>query len=196
MTLTAVATLLAPIMTHLLMKTFADQFVPIDVGAMFLSIVKMVILPIVAGLIFHHVFKQNVKLINKVMPAISMAGIAFIIAIITAAGRDSLLTLGLTPVLVVVIHNLLGYVLGYGLAKASGLDESSVRTVSFEVGMQNSGLASGIALEMGKVATMGLAPAVFGPFMNITGSALAAWWRGKHIPASPEAITKVLPEQN
>ncbi|MGB5358022.1 MAG: bile acid:sodium symporter family protein, partial [Eudoraea sp.] len=62
-----------------------------------------------------------------------------------------------------------------------GLDKKSARTVAFEVGMQNAGLASGIALEMGRVATMGLAPAVFGPMMNITGSSLATWWRGKPV---------------
>jgi len=57
------------------------------------------------------------------------------------------------------------------------MDETDCRTISIEVGMQNGGLASGIAMEMGKVATVGLAPAVFGPWMNITGSGLANWWR-------------------
>jgi BASS family bile acid:Na+ symporter len=59
------------------------------------------------------------------------------------------------------------------------MDEKSCRTIALEVGMQNGGLASGIALEMGKVATIGLAPAVFGPMMNVTGSSLATWWRSK-----------------
>ena len=113
------------------------------------------------------------------MPKISMLGIAVIITVITAAGRDSLLSIGLILIVLVLIHNILGYVLGYGSAKVMGMDEASSRTIAFEVGMQNSGLASGIALEMGKVASMGLAPAVFGPMMNITGSSLAAWWRGK-----------------
>ena len=66
------------------------------------------------------------------------------------------------------------------------MDEASCRTIAFEVGMQNSGLASGIALEMSKVASMGLAPAVFGPIMNISGSSLAAWWRNK--PVDKKAI--------
>lgn len=113
------------------------------------------------------------------MPKISMLGIAIIITVITAAGRDSLLSIGLILIVLVLIHNILGYVLGYGSARVMGMDEASSRTIAFEVGMQNSGLASGIALEMGKVASMGLAPAVFGPMMNITGSSLAAWWRGK-----------------
>ncbi|GGA75049.1 putative sodium-dependent transporter YocS [Neiella marina] len=177
LTLTAVATLLAPLMTPLLMDLLADQFVAIDPIAMLLSIMKMVILPIIAGVLVNHFFKSNIKLINKVMPFVSMAGIALIITVITAAGRDALLTIGATLVVVVIIHNVSGYLLGYGLAKVAGLDEKSARTISFEVGMQNSGLASGLALTMDKVATMGLAPAVFGPFMNISGSGLAAWWR-------------------
>jgi BASS family bile acid:Na+ symporter len=108
-----------------------------------------------------------------------MVGIAVIIAIITAAGRDSLLEIGMLLILACLIHNCLGYFLGYWGSKLVGMDERSCRTIALEVGMQNGGLASGIALEMGKVATVGLAPAVFGPMMNITGSSLATWWRGK-----------------
>ena len=94
-----------------------------------------------------------------------------------AAGRDNLLNIGALLIVLVIIHNVLGYLLGYGSAKFMGMDEVSSRTIAFEVGMQNSGLASGIALEMGRVASIGLAPAVFGPMMNITGSSLALWWR-------------------
>ncbi|MEL0226309.1 MAG: bile acid:sodium symporter family protein, partial [Flavobacteriaceae bacterium] len=82
------------------------------------------------------------------MPIVSMSGIGIIITIITAAGRDALLTIGLTLIVVVVIHNILGYVLGYNLSRLLGLDQKSARTIAFEVGMQNGGLASGIALEM------------------------------------------------
>ena len=117
--------------------------------------------------------------LDKAMPKISMAAIAIIIIIITASGRDSLLSIGLVLIAVVILHNISGYILGYYGSKLLGLDEKSCRTVAFEVGMQNSGLASGIALEMGRLATMGLAPAVFGPMMNITGSSLAAFWQRK-----------------
>ena len=78
-----------------------------------------------------------------------------------------------------------GYLLGYWICRLAGMDERSCRTIGLEVGMQNGGLASGIAMQMGKVATIGLAPAVFGPMMNITGSSLATWWRGK--PATESA---------
>ena len=183
LTLTAVSTLLAPLITPFYMSLLADEFVPIDAVAMFLSIGKIVILPLIAGLIFNHLLHGRFALLDKAMPNISMLCIGIIITVITAAGRDSLLTIGGILIVVVMIHNLLGYVFGYGGAKLMGMDEASSRTIAFEVGMQNSGLASGIALEMGKVATMGLAPAVFGPVMNISGSSLASWWRDR-LPGS------------
>lgn len=181
LTLTAVSTMLAPFITPFYMSILADEFVPIDAMAMFLSISKIVLLPILAGLLFNHFLHGRFPLLDKAMPKVSMLAIAVIITVITAAGRDSLLTIGGTLILIVVVHNLLGYLLGYGGAKLFKMDESSARAVAFEVGMQNTGLASGIALELGRISSMGLAPAVFGPFMNITGSSLATWWRGKPV---------------
>lgn len=179
LTLTAVATLLAPFMTPFLMTLLADQLVPIDFWAMMQSILKIVIIPVLAGLLFNHFLSGRFPWLDKAMPKVSMIGIAVIIAVITAAGRDDLLNIGLTLVLAAIIHNAAGYFFGYWGGKLSGLDEKSCRTVAFEVGMQNSGLASGIAKEMGRLATMGLAPAIFGPWMNISGSSLASWWRDK-----------------
>ena len=176
-TLTMVATLLAPLMTPLLMKTYADQLIPIDFMGMFWSICKIVIIPICIGLFINHIRKGRWTWIDWLMPKISMFGIALVITIITAAGRDSLLSIGFILIAVVVVHNILGYFIGYWASRASGLDIPSSKAIAFEVGMQNAGLASGISVEMGKIATMGLAPAVFGPFMNITGSALASYWR-------------------
>lgn len=115
------------------------------------------------------------------MPLISMAAIVMIITIITAAGRDNLLTIGGFLILASIIHNILGYFFGYWGCRVLKMKEQDCRTIALEVGMQNGGLASGIALEMGKVATVGLAPAVFGPWMNISGSSLASWWRNKKI---------------
>ena len=181
LTLTAVATLLAPVFTPFLMKLLANELVPINFLEMLWSIVKIVILPIIAGLLFNRFAHGRFGWLDRAMPIVSMAGIAVIITIITAAGRDSLLTIGLVLVLAVVIHNTAGYFFGYWGSRLIGLDQRSARTVAFEVGMQNAGLASGIALEMGRVATMGLAPAVFGPMMNISGSSLATWWRGRKI---------------
>ena len=179
LTLTAVSTLLSPLLTPFFMQLLANELVPIDFLAMFWSIIKIVILPILAGLLFNHFFHGKFKWLDKIMPKVSMAGIAIIITIITASGRDSLLSIGLVLIAVVIAHNFSGYLLGYYGGKLAGLDEKSSRTIAFEVGMQNAGLASGIALEMGRLATMGLAPAVFGPLMNISGSSLATIWKGK-----------------
>ncbi len=242
-TLTAFATMLAPLVTPTLMKYLAGQFVPIDFWSMMLSIINIVILPIVAGLMFNAIaygsekrksilyqllvyfliitgkniilyqtsdtelneallqFVKNIswflilplvggyffkaiakgskEYLDKALAFISMAGIAIIITVITAAGRDSLLEIGFLLILATLMHNSAGYLLGYWICKLARMDEKSCRTIALEVGMQNGGLASGIALEMGKVATIGLAPAVFGPMMNITGSSLATFWRGR-----------------
>ncbi len=240
-TLTAIATMLAPLITPSLMKLLAGQFVPIDFWDMMLGIINIVILPIVAGLMFNAVAYNKEKLrsiviqgvvyfliiagknlilyqtdeiatqaafmqlgkdllwflvlplvasllyknfakgskssLDKVLAFVSMAGIGVIIVVITAAGRDSLLEIGFLLVLACLLHNTTGYFLGYWICKLAKMDEKSCRTIALEVGMQNGGLASGIALQMGRVATVGLAPAVFGPMMNITGSSLATWWR-------------------
>jgi BASS family bile acid:Na+ symporter len=122
---------------------------------------------------------------SKILSLISMVGIAVIITIITATGRDSLLKVGALLIITSLLHNLTGYLLGYSVSWLSGMAEKDRRTIAFEVGMQNGGLASGLALQMGKIATVGLAPAIFGPLMNITGSVLASWWRGR--PVSEEA---------
>lgn len=176
LTLTMLATLVAPIITPFLMKLLANQFIPIDFQSMLWSITKIVIIPVIAGFAFNHIFKKSKRLIMDIMPKLSMIGIVMVIAIITAAGRDSLLDIGIKLLIIVLLHNTIGYILGYRLALISGLDQQSARTVALEVGMQNAGLASGIAVEMGKIATMGLAPALFGPIMNITGSTLAGNW--------------------
>lgn len=178
-TLTAVATLIAPIMTPLLMRIFSNQLVPIDFLNMMWGITKMVILPIAAGLLINKLGGRKIDMINKILPKISMAGIVFILTIITAAGRDSLLTIGIMLILASIIHNSMGYLLGYWSCKLAGLDQKSCRTIALEVGLQNAGLATGIAMQMGKLTTIGLAPAVFGPLMNITGSSLATYWREK-----------------
>ncbi|MBC7921354.1 MAG: bile acid:sodium symporter family protein [Ferruginibacter sp.] len=187
-TLTAVSTLLAPFLTPFLMKVLAGQFIPVDAGAMMLDIIQMVIVPIVAGLVFNRLFHGRLKWLDTALPVVSMVSIALIITIITAAGRDSLLSIGAWLIVAALIHNGSGYFLGYWFSRLIRMDERSCRTVAIEVGMQNAGLASAIALQMGKVATVGLAPAVFGPLMNITGSSLATWWRGK--PVAEAAVEK------
>ncbi len=185
---TTVSTPLAPFLTPLMMRLLAGRFVEVHAMTMLLDIVKIVILPIVAGLLFHYLVRGKFKGLDKAMPIISMGGIALIIVVITAAGRDSLLKVGALLVLATLMHNVAGYFLGYWAGRLLRFSEQDCRTISLEVGMQNAGLASGLALTMGKIATIGLAPAVFGPMMNTTGSSLASWWhnrdpeRGKRPP--------------
>jgi BASS family bile acid:Na+ symporter len=188
-TLTAIATLLAPFLTPFWMKVLGGQFIEVNAVAMMFDIIKMVILPIGAGLLFNKLLKGKSAWMDKAMPIVSMIGIALIIVVITASGRDNLLTIGPTLVLCALIHNTTGYVFGYSIGRLFRLSEKDSRTIAIEVGMQNGGLASGLAKEMGKAATVGLAPAVFGPLMNITGSMLASYWHRK--PVEDEGPTEV-----
>src|SRR5687768_10735512 len=178
-TITSLTTLMAPFVTPVLMKLLAGALVEIEVLKMMWDIIKMIIIPIGAGLIFNKLLSGKSKWLDDAMPIVSMLGIALIITIITAAGRESLLLIGPALILVVLIHNTFGYFLGYWSGRLFKMPESDCRTIAIEVGMQNAGLASGIAKEMGKIATIGLAAAVFGPLMNITGSALASWWHSR-----------------
>jgi BASS family bile acid:Na+ symporter len=149
------------------------------IHALLKSLAWFYLLPMVGALLLRHLLKGDKTLMSKILSFLSMAGIAVIITIITAAGRDSLLKVGALLLITSLLHNLAGYSLGYGVSWLFGMPEKDRRTVAFEVGMQNGGLASGLALQMGKIATVGLAPAIFGPLMNVTGSALASWWRSR-----------------
>jgi BASS family bile acid:Na+ symporter len=191
-TITAISTMLAPLVTPLLMKLLAGQFVEINVLHMMWDILKMVIIPIGAGLLFNSLFSGKMKWFDRAMPFLSMFGIIGIIVIITAAGRDSLLNVGLLLVLLVLVHNLCGYLLGYWSGRLFNMSERDCRTIAIEVGMQNGGLASGLAKGMGKIATVGLAPVIFSSFMNITGSLLAAYWHRKPIVEKAEKEEPVL----
>lgn len=150
------------------------------VSGVFINFLWFMCLPVAAAFLFTYFIKGNREGLNKLLSFISMLGIGIIITVITAAGRDSLLEVGFLLIIACLIHNLFGYSLGFSIARfVFNMDERDCRTIALEVGMQNGGLASGLALQMGKVATVGLAPAIFGPMMNITGSSLAMWWKNK-----------------
>jgi len=138
-------------------------------------------LPMAGAIVLSRYLKGDYKIMERVLSLFSVVGIAVIITIITASGRDSLLQVGLLLIITSLLHNFTGYTLGYLFAWLVRMPERDRRTIAFEVGMQNGGLASGLALQMGKIATVGLAPAIFGPLMNITGSVLANWWRGRPV---------------
>ena len=183
---TTISTMLAPFLTPLLMRLLGGSFVEIDFWAMVWDITKIVIIPVTAGLAFHYLIHGKFKWLDKAMPLLSMAGIALILVVITAAGRDNLVKVGALLLVATVLHNVLGYLLGYWSARVLRFHERDCRTIALEVGMQNAGLASGLALAMGKLATAGLAPAIFGPVMNISGSSLASWWHNHPPPAGED----------
>lgn len=178
-TLTAVSTLLAPLMTPLFMQWLAGEYVAISFWDMAWDITKIVLIPVTAGLIFNHFLHGRAKWLDDLMPILSMAGIALIIVVTTAAGRDDLLVVGPVLILAALFHNTSGYFLGYWLARLLRMDKRDARTIAIEVGMQNAGMGSSLALAMGKLSTVGLASAVFSPIMNVSGSTLALWWRSK-----------------
>jgi len=146
-------------------------------------------LPMLGALLLANFVSHDIKYLEKILSLISMVGIAVIVTIITASGRDSLLEVGLLLMLTSLLHNITGYTLGYWLSWLAGMPEKDRRTIAFEVGMQNGGLASGLALQMGKIATVGLAPAIFGPLMNVTGSVLANFWRGKPVEEESDSLS-------
>jgi BASS family bile acid:Na+ symporter len=121
---------------------------------------------------------------GKTLPIVSMAGICLIIAIITARSRDDLMTVGPVVIAAAMIHNAVGYSLGYWLSRLIRLNEVSCRTIAIEVGMQNGGMASALAMNVLKSPQAALAPAIFGPWMNVSGSILATWWRRKPVSQS------------
>jgi bile acid:Na+ symporter, BASS family len=180
-TITTLATLMAPFITPMLMKLLAKQYIEIELITMMWDVSKMVFLPIAFGIFINKIFANQKEILNKLLPRISMGGIILILGIITAAGRKSILELGASLILCVLLHNFGGYFLGYWGAKLFKLKEEDCRTVAIEVGMQNAGLASGIAVKMGKIATVGLASGLFGPIMNVSGSLLATYWNKKRV---------------
>ncbi len=131
---------------------------------------------VVVGVVYHGLTLRFARL-DGFMPLASMAGIVYFTTVTTAAGRDNLLKVGGLLFFAAVLHNLAGYFFGYWLSRGAGLDKNSARSVAFEVGLQNGGMASGLAGAMGKLGTVGLAAAIFSPWMNISGSLLANYWR-------------------
>jgi BASS family bile acid:Na+ symporter len=184
-TLTATATLLGPLLTPVLMRFLGGTLVEVDVAAMTWDITKVVLIPIAVGLLINLLLGRRAWVLHRVTPPLSVAGIVIIVGIITAAGRDDLLKVGPALAVCVLLHNTIGFGLGYGMGRLCGLSVRDSRTVAIEVGMQNGGLAAGLAKEMGKAATMGLAPVLFATIMNVTGSILAAFW-ARSAEAAPE----------
>ena len=179
--MTGVSTLLAPFLTPLLTWALAGKSINVDMVSMFLSILWVVILPIVVGLIVKGMWPQFTDKATDYLPAFSSVAIAFIVAIVISATADRLLAGGLLIVVVVMLHNICGFGIGYLTGRLLGFQEAKKRAISIEVGMQNSGLASSLAtIHFAAYPLAAIPGAIFSVWHNISGAAIAYLYRKKN----------------
>lgn len=172
--MTATSTLLAPLLTPLLVWLLAGTMVEVDTIGMLLSIVYVVIAPIAVGLVFQRYLPKFTKSIVPYLPAFSSVVIAFVVGIVVSHNADRLLVGGMIVVLVVMLHNLCGLSLGYIIGRLLGLADAKRRAISIEVGMQNSGLASSLAtLHFAAYPLATIPGAIFSVWHNISGALVA-----------------------
>ena len=166
--------ILAPFLTPLLTLLYAGQRVDVNVMSIFLSIVKVVLVPIALGFVINHFFHEFTQNAVRVLPLISTTAIVAIVAAVVSANSAKILTSGLLIVAVVILHNLLGYATGFAVGKALHLSSSKCRAISIEVGMQNSVLATSLAATHFAQYPLATIPgAVFSVWHNISGAILA-----------------------
>ena len=172
--MTAASTLLAPLLTPLLVWLLAGTMVDVDTAGMLMSIVYVVIAPIVCGLLCQRFLPRMTQRVTPYLPAFSSIAIALLVGIIVAHNADRLLTAGLVVMAVVMIHNLLGLGIGFTVGRLLRLQKPKCVALSIEVGMQNSGLASSLALLHFAAYPLATIPgAVFGVWHNISGALVA-----------------------
>jgi BASS family bile acid:Na+ symporter len=172
--MTATSTLLAPLLTPFLVWLMAGTFVNVDTLGMLLSIVYVVIAPIVVGFLIQHYLPEFTRRAVAYLPAFSSVVIAMVVAVIVGHNASRLLTGGLIVVLVVMLHNLSGLALGYAIGRLLGLSHDKRTSISIEVGMQNSGLASSLATIHFAAFPMATIPgAIFSVWHNISGALVA-----------------------
>lgn len=169
---TTISTLLAPLLTPVIFYVLASQWLEIDATGMFISVLKMVLFPIFLGLVVRALFKKQITEISQTMPLLSVISIVLILAAVVAVSKDKIAESGLLIFGVVVLHNCLGYLVGFFAAKLLGLNIADSKAVSIEVGMQNSGL--GAALAAAHFNPIAAVPsAVFSFWHNVSGPILA-----------------------
>lgn len=196
-TMTCCSTLLSPLVTPVAMKLLAGRFVEIDAVKMMVEILKVVLVPVAAGSVFHWMmrkqFERHRVFCDKVLSVVSMGGICYTILALTAPSRDTFASAGMLIVVAAILHNSFGYLSGYWLTRFAGrflsLGESEARTVAIEVGMQNGGMAGALAVGVLNSAVAALPANVFSIWMNFSGSIIAGWWRKS--PVRPSAGERV-----
>lgn len=184
--MTSISTLLAPIMTPLILLLLAGQWMPVDTVAMFMSIVQVIIVPIILGLIIKKFFPVAVEKSLGVLPLISVAAIITIVAAVVSGNSETIATSGLLIFTAVMLHNGFGLLLGYFAGKVLKQDEVNRRAIAIEVGMQNSGL--GVALATAHFGPLAALPSVLAAaWHNISGPILATYWSKKPVVNKEEA---------
>ncbi len=176
--MTAVNTLLAPLLTPAIAYLLLRATVNVDVASMFLSIVTVVIAPIALGFAANRLFGNATRRAAKVLPLVSVAAICMIVASVVSHNSAKILSTGAVVFAVVVLHNLLGYAAGFGLGKVLRLPPPKTKALSIEIGMQNSGLATALAASAFPALAMATVPgAIFSVWHNISGAVLASVYR-------------------
>lgn len=171
-TITSITTLLAPIVTPALIYLLASEYIDVAPSALFMSIVKVIIIPIALGFIVQKLFNKQAKASVKVMPLVSVVAIVAIVAAVVAGNQQKIAETGLVIFAVVVLHNCLGYLIGYLFGKIFGMNLAKKKAIAIEVGMQNSGL--GASLAVAHFSPLAAVPsAIFSVWHNISGPILA-----------------------
>lgn len=187
-TMTSVSTLLAPILTPLVTLWLADEVLNVPGSDMAMSIVKMVVIPVIAGLILRYALSAWITRVLPAMPWISVFGITYVVIAVVSRSADSIVEAGFLVFAVVVLHNGLGYLLGYGAGRLFKTGERRARTISVEVGMQNSGLAATLAGQYFEPISA-LPAAVFSVWHNISGGILSLIFRSRPTQTEEEALS-------
>lgn len=176
--MTSLSTMMAPIMTPLLLYFLAGQWLPVNPSALFMSILQVIIIPIILGLIVQRFFPVIVEKGITVVPLISVFAILIIVSAVTAANAGNVASAGILVFIAVFLHNGFGLLLGYTVASIMGLSENDRRAISIEVGMQNSAL--GVTLATAHFSPLAALPSVWGAIWhNISGPILATYWANK-----------------
>lgn len=174
---TSVSTMLAPLLTPLIFYLLASQWIDIDAVAMLVSVMQVILFPIILGVIVSGLFKQKIDQYIEMMPMVSVIAIVLIVAAIIAGSKVQILHSGLLILAVVILHNGLGYFIGYWAAKLLQLNQADAKAVSIEVGMQNSGLGVALAaVHFAATPITALPSAIFSLWHNISGPILASYW--------------------
>lgn len=192
-TMTSISTLLAPIITPLLTLWLAGRHLPVSASSMAMSIVQMVLIPIIGGLVVRWLANKWIDKILPILPWVSVIGITYVVISVVSRSADNIVAAGLLVFAVVVLHNGLGYLLGYLTGRTFKQTEKASRTISIEVGMQNSGLAATLATQYFDPISA-LPAAVFSVWHNISGGLLSVFFRNRptedDLPKTVESSTE------